>query len=148
MSTEASIFSEIKSWIPTVIFAGQFVMGWFLYKLDKRFVRKGNCEKCRKEITDAVAKLSTDFDTLKDDVAKDIEKINEGVDDLEDRISINEERLANQPTAKEVTELNLTMKELAGDIGILSERIEGVKEAQISTKELAVRLDNYLRKKG
>jgi len=127
MGTEVNILAEIKSWMPIVIFAGQFVMGWFLYKLDKRFVRKESCTSCRKAITEKVAELS------------------KSVDDLDDRVGLNEERLSKQPTQEQFSKLTLSMEKLSGGMDVLAERINGMKEYQSSVKELVLRLDTFVR---
>ncbi|NDV27730.1 DUF2730 family protein [Desulfovibrio sp. JC010] len=127
MSTEASLIAEIKSWIPTIAFAGQFVIGWFLYKLDKRFVSKDSCTSCRKAITDEVAKLS------------------KSVDELDDRVGRNEVLLSKQPTQEQFNQLNISMEKLSGGMNVLTERIDGVKEYQASLKELVLRVEDFVK---
>lgn len=111
---------ELRLWLPIMLFLTQLVMGWVLWSLRKAFVSRDNCDKCRNEIAGEV-------------------------DALEGRITRNEDQLANQPTVKEVNSLNLTLQELSGDVNVLAERIEGVKDSQASIKELVIRVDTFLR---
>ena len=156
MGTEVSLIAEIRPWIPFASLGGQVIFGWFLYVLGKKFVSKGSCEKCRKDITDAIAKLSTDLGALKNDVTEDVKGLREevsddvkelrgDVDDLNDRVALNEERLSNQPTQEQFNQLNISMEKLSGGMDVLTERIDGVKEYQASLKELVLRVEDFVK---
>ncbi|WP_319778430.1 DUF2730 family protein [Maridesulfovibrio sp.] len=118
--SEVDVMEELRLWLPAVLFVSQIFVYWLLWSLRSAFVSKGHCEKCRNDIDNEA-------------------------DALERRIIRNEEQLANQPTNREVTQLNLTLQELAGDVNVLAERIEGVKDSQTSIKELVIRVDTFLR---
>ncbi len=123
MSSEVSAIEEVRLWLPAVVFVSQIVVGWLLWSLRNAFVSKQQCEICRKGIDEDSGKL-------------------------EKRIIRNEEQLANQPTSKDLSELTVALESLSGDIDVLAERIEGVKESQTAIKELVVRVDTFLREKG
>jgi hypothetical protein len=95
-----------------------------------KFMTRKDCVKCRSTCSEDDKKRSTLVSSLKE------------------RVTRNEDKLDDLPKSDEVTDLTLALERLSGKVDVLAERIEGVKEVQASTKELAIRLDNYLRKKG
>ncbi|OEU65806.1 MAG: hypothetical protein BA863_08945 [Desulfovibrio sp. S3730MH75] len=118
-----TVAEELRFWLPIIVFLSQLGVGWLIWSLRKAFVSRENCASCRKEM-------------------------DEDADELEKRIIRNEEQLANQPTSKEVSELTVALGSLSGEIDVLAERINGVKDSQTSLKELVVRVDTFLREKG
>jgi hypothetical protein len=117
----------IRAYYPYILAGIQLLIFLGGLALTGKFVTRKDCKDCRKSCGEKNWELA------------------EGVDELEKRVTRNEDKLADLPTGDEISSLTLALESLSGDVRVLAERIEGVKEAQKSTRELATRLDNFLR---
>ncbi|CCO22214.1 DUF2730 family protein [Maridesulfovibrio hydrothermalis] len=138
MSSEAHFIDELRPWVPLVIVVSQFVFGWILWALQKSFVSTKCCKKCRDSITEKIDEISKNY-------KKNISSLTETIDNLDDRVAINEERLKSQPTQEQFATLNISMEKLSGEMNVLAERIDGMKDSQRALKELVIRVDTFLR---
>lgn len=116
-----------RAYYPYIIFALNGVALLVGLAITGKLMTRKDCEKCRQDCAEVNGK--------RDD----------GVVALERRITRNEAKLDNLPTDDEVSELTIAMTALSGDVKVLAERIEGVKALQEATKQLATRVDNFLR---
>lgn len=90
--------------------------------LAAKYVTRSDCEKCR-------------------------QRLDQYIDELDKRVTRNEDKLNDLPTGDEVSALTVALESLSGDVRVLAERIEGVRMEQRATKELTNRLDIFLRNK-
>ena len=116
-----------RAYYPYIIFAlnGVFLLGGLA--ITGKLMTRKDCDKCRNSCAETNKRRDEDVAVL-------------GM-----RITRNEDKLNNLPTDEEVSELTIAMTALSGDVKVLAERIEGVRELQKSTKELATRVDNFIR---
>jgi len=116
-----------RAYYPYILAVIQLLLFLGGLALTGKFMTRSDCKKCRVTCGEKNGELA------------------DGVDELEKRVTRNEDKLADLPTGDEVSNLTVALESLSGDVRVLAERIEGVKEAQKSTRELATRLDNFLR---
>ena len=128
--TPAALWNLAQEGASLLILIGTPIIAWLLWCLRREFVKREECERCRKEISDR----QTALESL------------QGVD--AGRRESLAQTMRDMPTSKDFSEIRLAMKDLAGDLRTMQAQIQGQADILKIVKEQGDTLHNYILTKG